>query len=153
MEQLLSSDSGVVLAALASLATSEEDKIEEFFAGGGNASHILHYLDSAQEKVKANDVAAVFNAIEALISHVVRCDIAMVVNMMAISKCPGVLMLTVPGCRVRSCGECCPTTTRRWCCSSRGPTPRTRPRPSSGCSPASSCSAPARPGQLDTRMM
>ena len=72
VEQLLSSDSGVVLAALASLATSEDDKIEEFFAGGGNASHILHYLDSAQEKVKANDVAAVFNAIEALISHVVR---------------------------------------------------------------------------------
>ena len=74
------------------------------------------YLDRfnhSEEKVKANDVAAVFNAIEALISHVVRCDIAMVGNMMAISKCPGVLMLTVPGCRVRSCGECCPTTTRR----------------------------------------
>ena len=72
VEQLTSTDSNIVLSALGCLASSDEGKVEEFFAGGGNANHILHYIDSAEEKVKANDVAAVFNAIEAIISHVVR---------------------------------------------------------------------------------
>ena len=72
VEQLTNSDSGVVNTALASLASAEEDKVEEFLAGGGNAGHILHSLDSAEGKVKANEVAAVFNAIEALVGHIVR---------------------------------------------------------------------------------
>ena len=72
VEQLTSSDSGVVNSALASLASAEEDKVEEFLAGGGNAGHILHSLDSAEGKVKANEVAAVFNAIDAIVSHIVR---------------------------------------------------------------------------------
>ncbi len=80
VEQLTSSDSGVVNSALASLASAEEDKVEEFLAGGGNAGHILHSLDSAEGKVKANEVAAVFNAIDAIVSHIVRlvindCDV------------------------------------------------------------------------------
>jgi len=48
------------------------DKINEFFAGGGQATHILHVLDTNQEKNKANDVAAVFNAVEAVVLRVVR---------------------------------------------------------------------------------
>ena len=72
VEQLTNSDSGVVNTALASLASAEEDKVEEFLAGGGNAGHILHSLDTAEGKVKANEVAAVFNAIEALVGHIVR---------------------------------------------------------------------------------
>ena len=72
VEQLTNSDSGIVNTALASLASAEEDKVEEFLAGGGNAGHILHSLDSAEGKVKANEVAAVFNAIEALVGHIVR---------------------------------------------------------------------------------
>ena len=72
VEQLTNSDSGVVNSALASLASAEEDKVEEFLAGGGNAGHILHSLDSADGKVKANEVAAVFNAIDAIVSHIVR---------------------------------------------------------------------------------
>ena len=72
VEQLTNSDSGVVNTALASLASAEEDKVEEFLAGGGNAGHILHSLDAAEGKVKANEVAAVFNAIEALVGHIVR---------------------------------------------------------------------------------
>lgn len=80
VEQLTSSDSGVVNSALASLTSAEEDKVEEFLAGGGNAGHILHSLDSAEGKVKANEVAAVFNAIDAIVSHIVRlvindCDV------------------------------------------------------------------------------
>lgn len=80
VEQLTNSDSGVVNSALASLASAEEDKVEEFLAGGGNAGHILHSLDSAEGKVKANEVAAVFNAIDAIVSHIVRsvineCDV------------------------------------------------------------------------------
>ena len=74
VEQLVSNDSSTALSALACLASSDDDKVEEFFAGGGNANHLLHFLDSAQEKVKANDVAAVFNAVEAIISHIVRGD-------------------------------------------------------------------------------
>ena len=42
------------------------------FLGGGQASHILHILDTNEEKNKANDVAAVFNTVEAVISRVVR---------------------------------------------------------------------------------
>ena len=72
VEQLTNSDSGVVNSALASLASAEEDKLEEFLAGGGNAGHILHSLDSAEGKVKANEVASVFNAIDALVGHIVR---------------------------------------------------------------------------------
>ena len=72
VEQLVSNDSSTALAALACLASSDDGKVEEFFAGGGNANHLLHLLDAAQEKVKANDVAAVFNAVEAIISHIVR---------------------------------------------------------------------------------
>ena len=80
VEQLTNSDSGVVNSALASLASAEEDKVEEFLAGGGNAGHILHSLDSAEGKVKANEVAAVFNAVDAIVSHIVRsvineCDV------------------------------------------------------------------------------
>ena len=80
VEQLTNSDSGVVNSALASLASAEEDKVEEFLAGGGNAGHILNSLDSAEGKVKANEVAAVFNAIDAIVSHIVRsvineCDV------------------------------------------------------------------------------
>ena len=73
-EQLVSSDSDTALAALTSLSESQEEKLEEFFAGGGNASHVLHYLDSKVEKTKANDVALVFLAVEAVVSHVVRAD-------------------------------------------------------------------------------
>lgn len=72
VEQLTNSDSGVVNSALASLASAEEDKLEEFLAGGGNAGHLLHSLDSAEGKVKANEVAAVFNAIETLVGYIVR---------------------------------------------------------------------------------
>ena len=72
VEQLTSSDSRVVSSALASLASSEEDKVEEFLAGGGNAGHILHSLDSAEGKVRANDLAAVFCAIDAIVGHIVR---------------------------------------------------------------------------------
>ena len=72
VEQLTNSDSGVVNSALASLASAEDDKVEEFLAGGGNAGHILHSLDSAEGKVRANEVAAVFNAIEAIVGHIVR---------------------------------------------------------------------------------
>ena len=72
VEQLASSDSEEALTALASLAEAEDEKLEEFFAGGGNVSHLLHYLDTAVEKTKANDVAAVFLAVEAVVSYVVR---------------------------------------------------------------------------------
>ena len=74
VEQLASSDSEEALTALASLAQAEDEKLEEFFAGGGNASHVLHYLDTAVEKTKANDVATVFLAVEAVVSHVVRTE-------------------------------------------------------------------------------
>ena len=37
-------------------------------------SHVLHYLDTAVQKTKANDVASVFLAVEAVVSHVVRAD-------------------------------------------------------------------------------
>ena len=74
VEQLASSDSEEALTALASLAEAEDEKLEEFFAGGGNASHVLHYLDTAVEKTKANDVATVFLAVEAVVSHVVRTE-------------------------------------------------------------------------------
>ena len=46
--------------------------MEEFLAGGGNAGHILHSLDSAEGKVRANDLAAVFCAIDAIVGHIVR---------------------------------------------------------------------------------
>ena len=59
---------------LASLTQAEDEKLEEFFTGGGNASHVLHYLDTAVEKTKANDVATVFLAVEAVVSHVVRTE-------------------------------------------------------------------------------
>ena len=72
VEQLVSSDSEEALTALASLAEAEDEKLEEFFAGGGNVSHLLHYLDTAVEKTKANEVAAVFLAVEAVVSYVVR---------------------------------------------------------------------------------
>ena len=39
-------------------------------------SHVLHYLDSAVEKIKANDVAQVFLAVEAVVSEVVRTEAA-----------------------------------------------------------------------------
>ena len=42
--------------------------------GGGNVTHVLHYLDTAVEKTKANDVAAVFLAVEAVVSYVVRTE-------------------------------------------------------------------------------
>ena len=74
VEQLASSDSEEALTALASLAQAEDEKLEEFFTGGGNASHVLHYLDTAVEKTKANDVATVFLAVEAVVSHVVRTE-------------------------------------------------------------------------------
>jgi hypothetical protein len=41
--------------------------------GGGQASHVLHMLDTNQENNKANDVAAVFNTVEAMVARVVRC--------------------------------------------------------------------------------
>lgn len=71
VEQLVKSDRSLVLDALAALA-NDEDKIAEFFAGGGNVKHLLHYLDSAEEKTKANEVAAVFNTIETVVSYSVR---------------------------------------------------------------------------------
>ena len=71
VEQLVKTDRSLVLDALAALA-NDEDKIEEFFVGGGHAKHLLHYLDSAEEKTKANEVAAVFNSIEAVVSYSVR---------------------------------------------------------------------------------
>ena len=37
-------------------------------------SHVLHYLDTAVEKTKANEVAAVFLAVEAVVSYVVRTE-------------------------------------------------------------------------------
>ena len=74
VEQLASSDSEEALTALASLAEAEDEKLEEFFTGGGNGSHVLHYLDTAVEKTKANDVATVFLAVEAVVSHVVRTE-------------------------------------------------------------------------------
>ena len=74
VEQLVSSDSEEAITALASLAEAEDEKLQEFFAGGGNVSHVLHYLDTAVEKTKANDVAAVFMAVEAVVSHVVRTE-------------------------------------------------------------------------------
>ena len=47
-------------------------------SGGGQASHILHMLDTNQEKNKANDVAAVFNTVEAVITRVVRGKVKLV---------------------------------------------------------------------------
>ena len=74
VEQLVSSDSEEAITALASLAEAEDEKLQEFFAGGGIVSHVLHYLDTAVEKTKANDVAAVFLAVEAVVSYVVRME-------------------------------------------------------------------------------
>ena len=74
VEQLASADSEEALTALASLAQAEDEKLEEFFAGGGNVSHVLHYLDTAVEKTRANDVATVFLAVEAVVGHVVRTE-------------------------------------------------------------------------------
>ena len=37
-------------------------------------SHVLHYLDTAVEKIRANEVAAVFLAVEAVVSYVVRTE-------------------------------------------------------------------------------
>ena len=71
VEQLVKNDRNIAFDALAALANDEE-KIEEFFAGGGNVKHVLHYLDTAEEKTKANEVAAVFNTIEAIVSYSVR---------------------------------------------------------------------------------
>jgi len=72
--------SSLALSALGNLARcgvgggdgDPPDEIDEFFAGGGQASHILHMLDTNQEKNRANDVAAVFNTVEAVITRVVR---------------------------------------------------------------------------------
>eukprot|EP00092_Neocalanus_flemingeri_P037911 GFUD01041266.1.p1 GENE.GFUD01041266.1~~GFUD01041266.1.p1 ORF type:complete len:1730 (-),score=625.36 GFUD01041266.1:48-5237(-) len=81
VEQLVGGPT-TALSALAGLARcggaggGEEDppdEMDEFFAGGGQATHILHMLDTNQEKNKANDVAAVFNAVEAVVARVVRC--------------------------------------------------------------------------------
>ena len=72
VSHLVSSDQDQVISALATLASSDQDKLDEFFAGGGNVSHLLHVLDTAESKVKANDIAAVFNAVEGVINHVVR---------------------------------------------------------------------------------
>ena len=72
VSHLVSSDQDQVISALATLASSDQDKLEEFFAGGGNVTHLLHLLDTAESKVKANDIAAVFNAVEGVINHVVR---------------------------------------------------------------------------------
>jgi len=79
VEQLVGGPS-LALPALASLARcgggggedDPPDQMDEFFAGGGQASHILHVLDTNQEKNKANDVAAVFNTVEAVVTRVVR---------------------------------------------------------------------------------
>jgi len=79
VEQLVGG-STVALSALGSLARcgagggegDPPDEMDEFFAGGGQASHVLHMLDTNQEKNKANDVAAVFNTVEAVVTRVVR---------------------------------------------------------------------------------
>ena len=71
VEQLVNTDKSVVLNALASLA-DDDDKVEEFFAKGGNVKHLLHLLVSSEEKAKANDVACVFSAVESVINYRVR---------------------------------------------------------------------------------
>jgi len=79
VEQLVGGSS-LALTALGNLARcgtgggegDPPDEIDEFFAGGGQASHILHMLDTNEQKNKANDIAAVFNTVEAVISRVVR---------------------------------------------------------------------------------